>query len=439
MTNQDATPRLASLDIFRGLTIAAMIGVNNLGSGREGAHFAPLVHAEWHGCTLADLVFPFFVFIVGVSAVFSLGKRRTGGSLLTIYRHIFTRTLKIFFLGLATWFLCGWLFQALCPPAATGQGIWSIFFSPPSDSDAYFFSLANLRIPGVLQRLALVYLVVALLVLHSRWRLQAALAGALLLLYWGLMTLPGFNLEAGEDLGSWIDRAVFGPAHLFMGDWDPEGLLGTLPAIATGLLGALTGHWLKSARDGRRKLLGLWLFGSLSLAAGWLWGLTFPLNKNLWTSSYVLYAAGYALLVLAAVYWLIDLKRVKVTWAQPFRWLGTNPLLAYCLSQIAFLALYHLYIGTPAAHTNLLTASQQALFGENWDILGLSSWRDPRWPSLFWALACLATWTLVVGPVQRQLALLPSLRLLAARKRLALIPQINYWDADHIAAGYLGG
>ena len=256
MTNRDASPRLASLDIFRGLTIAAMIVVNNPGSGREGAFFAPLRHAEWHGCTLADLVFPFFVFVVGVSAVFSLDKRRAGDPRLAIYRHIFGRTLKILFLGLATWFICGWLLQALCPPVATGQPFWSFFFSAPGDGGAYFFSLARLRIPGVLQRLALVYLVVALLVLHRGWRLQAAAACALLLTYWALMTLTGFNLEAGQDLSSFIDRAVFGPAHLLARDWDPEGLLSTLPAIATGLMGALTGHWLKSARDGRRNSWG---------------------------------------------------------------------------------------------------------------------------------------------------------------------------------------
>ena len=320
--NQDASKRLVSLDLFRGLTIAAMIVVNNLGSGREGARFAPLVHAEWHGCTLADLVFPFFVFIVGVSAVFSLSKRQAGGSLRPVYQHIGTRTLKIFLLGLLGWFICGWLFQAICPPEETEQSIWSIFLSPPADSAAYFYSLANLRIPGVLQRLALVYLAVALLVLHSRWRTQALVAGALLLLYWGLMTLTGFSLEAGADLGAWLDRVIFGHNHLYMQNWDPEGLLSTLPAIATGLLGALTGHWLKSARDGRRKLLGLLLGGGLSLAAGWLWGLSFPINKNLWTSSYVLYTAGFALLILAAVYWLIDLKRVQAPWARPLHLAG---------------------------------------------------------------------------------------------------------------------
>ena len=233
----DASKRLLSLDLFRGLTIAAMIIVNNLGSGQEGARFRALVHSEWHGCTPADLIFPFFVFIVGVAAVFSLGHRAQteGRNLLPVYRHIFSRTLKIFLLGLLVTFACGWLFQALCPPAETEQSIWSIFISPPTDTDtgAFFYSLRNLRIPGVLQRLALVYLAVALLTLHSRWRTQALVAAALLFGYWGLMTLTGFGLEAGADLGALIDRVTFGHDHLYMQNWDPEGLLSTLPAIAT--------------------------------------------------------------------------------------------------------------------------------------------------------------------------------------------------------------
>jgi predicted acyltransferase len=436
MMNKDISKRLLSLDIFRGLTIAAMIIVNNLGSGQDGARFKALVHAEWHGCTPADLIFPFFVFIIGVAAVFSLSHRaQAGQSLLPVYRHIISRTLTIFLLGLLGWFLCGWLFQAICPPAETEKSIWSIFLSPPTDTEAYFYSLRTLRIPGVLQRLALVYLVVALLALHTRWRTQALVAAALLLGYWGLMTLPGYSLEAGQDLGAFIDRAVFGKSHLYMQDWDPEGLLGTLPAIATGLLGALTGHWLKSGRDHRRKLLGLLWFGGLGIVAGQVWSLTFPINKNLWTSSYVLYTAGFGLLFLGGLYWLVDLKRVKTSWASPFVWLGTNPLLAYCGSQFMFLALYTLYSGNPWEHTNLLTLIHNALFGESWDILGETAWSDPRWPSLLWGLVCLSFWTLLVGPVQQQLAAIRPV----TRRVLVAVRRVEYWGDDHIPGGYPGG
>ena len=158
----------------------------------------------------------------------------------------------------------------------------------------------------MLQRIALVYLPLSIILIHTRWRKQALLAGALLLLYWGLMSLPGFALEPGKDLGAAIDRAVFGEAHLwrFTRTWDPEGLLGTLPALATGLLGALSGRWLLSGWERRRKLTGLLLAGLLGIIAGAAWGLVFPLNKYLWTSSYVVYTAGFALIFLGFWYWL---------------------------------------------------------------------------------------------------------------------------------------
>ena len=405
--SRTANRRLLSLDLFRGLTIAAMIVVNNQGSGNEGVRFASVVHAQWHGCSPADLIFPFFVFIIGVSAAFSLGRRvTTGGSWLPVYRHIFSRTLTIFLLGLVGWFAAGWLFQSLCPPAVTQKSIWSIFISPPTDTDVFFYSLANLRIPGVLQRLALVYLAVSLLVLHTRWQTQGLVAAALLLAHWGLMALPGFSWEAGQDLGSWVDRAIFGGAHLYLPTWDPEGLLGTLPAIATGLSGALTAHWLKTERPGLQKIGGLLLCGILGVVAGRIWGFWLPLNKSLWTSSYVLYTSGFALLFLGGLYGLTDVHKWRVHWTRPLEWLGSNPLLAYCLSQVGFMALYQLYLGTPGEHTSLLSTILTAFFGRNWDILGETSWRDPRWPSLFWGLACLTFWTLVVGPVYRKLAFL---------------------------------
>ncbi len=434
--NQNISKRLISLDIFRGLTIAAMIIVNNLGSGQEGARFKALVHSEWHGCTPADLIFPFFVFIIGVATVFSLGHRaQAGGSLLPVYRHISLRTLKIFLLGMVGLFAFGWLFQALCPPGETEKSLWAILFSPPTDTDAYFYSLANLRIPGVLQRLALVYLAVALLALHTRWRTQALVAAALLLGYWGLMTLTGFGLEAGEDLSAYLDRLIFGHAHLYMQNWDPEGLLSTLPAIATGLLGALTGHWLQSERAGRRKLMGLLLFGVIGIVAGRIWDLSFPLNKNLWTSSFVLYTGGFALLFLGGLYYLFDLRKAAASWAHPFIWLGTRPLLAYVGSQIMFLALYTLYVGNPWEHTNLLTLIHNALFGEHWDILGETAWGDPRWPSLYWGLVCLSLWTLLVGPLPRRMAALKP----AARKLVASMRKVEYWGDEHLPGGSLGG
>ncbi len=401
--NSDRHIRLVSLDIFRGVTIAGMIFVNNLGAWTDTARLPRLTHAEWHGCTLVDLIFPLFIFIVGVSTVLSLEKRaKTGESLSRLYRHILIRTGVLFIPGLITGsgFILGWIFQAICPPAVTQKSIWAIFFSPPPASEVYYFSLANLRIMGVLQRIALVYLAVSILLIHTRWRVQALIAGALLLIYWGLMTfVPGFALEPGEDLGAFIDRAIFGEAYLwrFSQTWDPEGLLGTLPAIATGLIGALTGHWLRSERDRRDQLIGLFLFGFFGIFVGTAWGYLFPLNNYLWTSSFVVYTAGYALMFLAFWFWLTDIEQVKTVWTQPLVWLGTNPLLAYCGAQIGGIALGALYIGTPTEHTHLIAIISNALFGENWGVVGQTSWRDPRWPSLCWAMLYLTFWTLLMG------------------------------------------
>jgi predicted acyltransferase len=403
----DIPKRLVSLDIFRGLTIAAMILVGNLSVWTDTPRFPTLTHAEWNGCTWVDLIFPFFIFIVGVTSVFSLDHRvKAGESLAPLYRHILIRTILLFCIGLVacSFFMCGWLFQSICPPGVTQKSIWAIFLSPPADSDLFYFSLANLRIMGVLQRIALVYLAVSLLLVHTRWRVQAMVAGALLLLYWALMSLPGFPLEPGQDLGASIDRAIFGEAHLwrFTQTWDPEGLLGTLPAIATGLFGALTGHWLRGQRDRRDTLIGLFLFGFLGIVVGRAWGYVFPLNKYLWTSSFAVFTAGYALMFLAFWYWLSDVKQAKAVWVLPCIWLGMNPLLAYCGAQIGSLALGALYVGTPTQHTHLIDLILTAIFGAQWNVAGQNSWQDPRWPSLYWALLYVAFWTLLTGLFYRR-------------------------------------
>ena len=384
-----------------------MIVINNLVAWTDTPRFPRLTHAEWHGANLADLIFPFFIFIVGVTAVFSLNQRaKRGASPAQLYWHILRRSAVIFSLGLfaCSYLFWGWLFQAICPPGVTRESVWAIFLSAPANTEEYYFSLDNLRIMGVLQRIALVYLVVSILVIHTRWRVQALIAVTLLLLYWGLMSLPGFALEPGEDLGSFIDRAVLGETHLWRygQTWDPEGLLSTLPAIATGIGGALTGHWLRGPQDRRDTLIGLFLFGFFGILIGTLWGYVFPINKYLWTSSFVVYTTGYALMFLAFWYWLIELKQAQATWALPLVWLGMNPLLAYCGAQIGTLALDVLYIGTPTQHIHLITLIMTRIFGKNWDVVGLTKWWDPRWPSLGWALVYLCFWTLVVGLLYRK-------------------------------------
>jgi predicted acyltransferase len=400
-----SSQRLLSLDIFRGATIGGMIIVNNLRIWSDTPCYPELVHSSWNGCTYADLIFPFFLFIVGVSTVFSLDRRvQIGENLGQLYRHILTRSALLFLLGLVSsgYFFFGWLFQAICPPAPTQKSIWAIFLSPPADAKVWFFSLANLRIMGVLQRIALVYLAVALLVIQtrSRWGLQAIIAVALLLLYWGLMSLPGFKLLPGQDMGAYIDRAVFGEAHLwrYSNTFDPEGLLSTVPAIATGLAGALTGYWLRSNRNMRTKFVGMLVAGCVGLLAGFAWGLVFPINKHLWTSSYVIYTAGWALIALGACYLLFDLLDWRLFVFQPLVWLGMNPLFAYVGAQVGALALGTLYIGTATHHTHLGPLVEVFLFGRPWKVLGVIC----AWPMLDWAIVYLSFWTLITGLLYRK-------------------------------------
>jgi predicted acyltransferase len=315
--------RIVSLDVFRGITVAAMILVNDPGSWSHV--YAPLEHAEWNGWTPTDLIFPFFLFVAGISMVLSFASRAargvTRGSLAI---HIVRRSVLIFAIGL---FLNGF----------------------PS------FDFHTIRIMGVLQRIALCYLAAGLLYLATcrrgtsadgKVRVRAttgAIASVALILlvgYWALMTfvpVPGYgagHLAKDENLGAYIDRALMG-GHLWSESktWDPEGFLSTLPAIATTLLGILTGEWLRSERKGPRKVLGLVIAGSVLMVAGQLLHPYFPINKNLWTSTYVLFTGGFTMLLLALCYWLVDLRGWR-KWGAPFLVFGMNAILAYALAAL---------------------------------------------------------------------------------------------------------
>jgi predicted acyltransferase len=307
--------RLVALDAFRGITIAAMILVNSPGGTRHA--YPWLQHARWNGWRPADLIFPAFLVIAGVAIPLSFSRQaELGADRRALRAKILTRARIIFGLGL--------LLNALP-----------------------YFDWNVLRIPGVLQRIALCYLAAALLCLYTSIRTQALTAAGLLLVYWALLTLvpvPGHGagvLSAGADLGSYIDRALMG-GHLGHNEWDPEGLLGIVPAIATTLAGVLAGHWLRAAPTARRCLWGLAVGGLLGLAVGELWSVWLPINKSLWTSSYAVFSAGAALTGFAVCYWLIDIRGYR-RWAQPFVIYGTNAILAYGLSSLVtkLLALIH--------------------------------------------------------------------------------------------------
>lgn len=291
--------RLLSLDVFRGITVALMILVNSPGNQTA---YSWLDHSAWHGCTLADLVFPFFIFIVGVSTTFTLSKARAQNlGFKELFPKILKRSLLLFAVGL--------LLNAF----------------------PYHFDLSTIRVFGVLQRIAICYFVASVLFLTTRVSTQAIIMLFLVIGYWLIMTLiPSYDLSPQGNIAAYIDRMLFSAAHLYGKFFDPEGFLSTLPAIATALLGNLTGIWLLSAHNHNLKLAGMTIAGLFALLAGWVWGLYFPINKALWTSSYVLWTAGLALLVLAFCYWLIEMKALK-KWARPFELFGLNAMLAYVL------------------------------------------------------------------------------------------------------------
>ena len=288
-----------------------MILVNNPGST---AAYWPLKHAQWNGWTPTDLIFPFFLFIVGVSLVFSFESRmRRGDSRRALVLHTLRRSATIFVIGL--------LLNGLP-----------------------HFDPASWRIPGVLQRIAVAYLAAALITLYSSRRARVAWIAALLLGYWLLMRfvpVPGYGvphrdiplLDPMANLAAHLDRKLMS-GHLWEGTRDPEGVLSTLPAIATVLCGVLTAGWLRSNRSPRRKAAGMLAAGIAGVAAGEIWGIWFPINKNLWTSSYAVFTAGCALVCLAICYWLVDVKLNRGWWTHPLVIFGSNAIAAYVFSEV---------------------------------------------------------------------------------------------------------
>jgi predicted acyltransferase len=307
----DKQDRLISLDAFRGATIALMILVNT--PGTWGHVYAPLRHAQWHGCTLTDLVFPFFLFIIGVSMRFSFEKYEfcKWGPL---FKKVVWRTITIFTIGL--------LLNAF--PFVRQDWDWSHF-----------------RIMGVLQRIALAYIMASFIVVRADIIGIVKISLGLLFGYWIL--LMGYGWYSGLDpyalksnLILIVDAYIFGENHLYGGtgiSFDPEGLLSTIPSIVTVLIGFLVGTMIKTAEDHKDNTQRMAVLGALLIIFGWGWGFVFPINKQLWTSSYVLYTSGIATVVLAGLIWLVDVKGLK-TWTKPFVIFGANAIFLYAASGI---------------------------------------------------------------------------------------------------------
>jgi predicted acyltransferase len=307
-------PRLLSLDAFRGLTVAAMILVNN--PGDWGHVYAPLEHAVWHGCTPTDLVFPFFLFIVGVSITFALGRNTPPGKIPADFENLNGVRPKILIRGLKLFAL----------------GLFLNLFSR--------FDFTTVRVMGVLQRIALVYVACSLIFLKTNPRQQVWILVSLLTAYFVLLTklpVPGVgaaSLEPESNLVAWFDRMVLGEGHLWKavgGVWDPEGLLSTLPAVGTGITGMLAGYALRRRGNAAKRTVRLVGVGLGLVVLGLGWSRWFPINKSLWTSSYVCFTAGLAMGLLALFYWLIDVRGYR-RWARPLEVFGVNAITVFFLS-----------------------------------------------------------------------------------------------------------
>ena len=350
--------RFFSLDVFRGITIAGMILVNNPGNGKTV--YAPLRHASWNGWTPTDLIFPFFLFIVGVALAFSLSRKlENGESTFSIIAKIFRRSIVLFLLGI---FL----------------NVFPVFHLSPS----------SLRVPGVLQRIAICYFVSALLFLKLKAKPLALIAFAILAGYALLMLLvpvPGYgsgNLTPDGNLAAYLDRVILRGTHLYRGTWDPEGFLSTFPAIATTLFGIFAGLCLRSSSGWKKKIIWLLSAGMAGVLLGEVISLWFPINKNIWTSSYVLFTGGLGTLFLAFCFYLCDVLNWR-DWAIPFVIFGTNPIAVYFLSAIVAKILLKITVSSAQGATSLYSWIYGNLF---------APWAGTYNGSLFFALAYVLFW-----------------------------------------------
>jgi predicted acyltransferase len=368
---QKQSLRLTSLDVFRGIAISGMILVNMAGVADQV--YPPLLHADWNGCTLADLVFPFFLFIIGVAIAFSLSKYTEGNrGGWSIYGRIVRRSAILFALGLLL------------------NGFWN-------------YDWGTIRIMGVLQRISLAYLLAALIVLKLPRRGQWAIALVLLIGYWVAMSfvpVPGYgvgNLSREGNFGAYIDRLIIGRAHLYKGDQfnsmgDPEGLFSTLPAVVSVLLGYFTGQWLRIQPINSRTSMDLVIIGLGSLVVGEVWGFWFPLNKKLWTSSYVVFTTGWALLLLAVCYELIEVRQRR-RWGKAFEIMGLNAIFVFVASVLMIKILVKTHIGTGENAPTTYTWIYENLF---------VPWAGAMNGSLLFALVTVLFWWGVLYRMYRQ-------------------------------------
>ncbi len=407
--------RLISLDVFRGLTILLMTIVNN--PGDWGHVYPPLLHSVWNGCTPTDLVFPFFIFIMGVAVPLAMPGKTWDD---TTFNKIFVRSLRMFCLGIFFNYFAkiqlfgldgiALLIGRLAITIAVGYALMGNFSSKVKNILAlsiliiYLFlaysgieAYHDVRLPGVLQRIAIVYFVVSLLYLKTSQKTQIITGVVLLLGYWAIMTLipvPGIgaaNLEKGTNLASWVDSILL-KGHMYQETvtWDPEGILSTIPSIVNGIVGLLIGQILQREITKIQKAQKMAIAGVALIVAGLLWNIVFPINKSLWTSSYVLYTTGLATTVLAILYYVIDIADYKKGFKLFLIW-GVNPMIVFFASEIIPQALVMIEFQNPhnpSAKINLL--NYLYFFG----IAPFFS--NPMTASFAGALVYVAIWTFIL-------------------------------------------
>ena len=359
--------RLTSLDVFRGITIAGMILVNMVGVADH--KYSLLDHAQWNGCTPTDLVFPFFLFIVGVAMTFSLSKYTADNKpTKAVYLRILRRAAILFLLGLL---LNGFW----------NKGVWT-------------FDLSSIRFMGVLQRISLSYLFASLIVLKVPGKNQWVLAGVLLIGYWlTMMYVPVPDYGAGVltregNFGGFIDRLIIPKAHLYKGDGfnylgDPEGLYSTIPAIVSVLVGYFAGIRIKERKHlNSQTSMDFVLFGLCCLVVSIIWDVAFPINKKLWTSSYVVFTTGWALMLLAACYELIEVRLIK-RWSKPFEIMGLNAIALFVSSVILIKITAKTQIGTGETGISIYNWIYQNIF---------ASWAENLNGSFFFGIVAVLLW-----------------------------------------------
>jgi len=393
-----ARERLLSLDVFRGITVAGMLLVNDPGTWE--AIYPPLEHAKWNGWTPTDLVFPFFLFIVGITTYLSLNARRArGDSEHAIRAQIIRRGALIFLFGL--------LINGF--PYFTWGNVPGV--ADPTLLQRMGDRLLHWRIMGVLQRIGIAYMVAALLTLRTTVRQQIIILASILFGYWIVMTVlpvPGEGTigallldQPGRTMAAWVDRLVLDWSRVSLGNhlwassvtWDPEGVLSTIPAIGTAMLGNLAGRWIGERRPLSERLAGLSSVGALGMMTGLMWHWSFPINKSLWTSSYVLFSAGMAAVALSTVMWIVDFNRVR-RFTKLFVVYGTNPIVAFVGSAVMARCIYSIFkVNWGGERIPLQEGIYRALF---------ASWLSPINASLAFAVAFVLFWYGVLYELHRR-------------------------------------